>query len=911
MELKNLLFVMVTVSALNLKFGTISCNAQTSVPSGNVSGTWTLAGSPYNIQGSIQIADATTLTIQPGVTINFLGHYKLNVQGRLLAIGTSTDTIIFTATNTTTGWWGIRFDNTPTTNDTSKIVYCKLQYGNAPYNGNGDYGQEGGALLFANFSKAIISNCNISNCTAQYGGAVACEDYGCPIISNNFISFNSGNGGGIYCYSSSPTIFSNRIASNSGSGIYCQSYSNPIINNNSISNNFNDYGGGIHCYNNSNPSITNNTMANNNANKGGALYCEINSNPTFLNTVLYGNTATISGGQVFLNDEGSDPNFYYCDVQGGSIAFELNGNFYTGIYQNNIDSDPLFVSPTAGSGTGFNGVIADWSLQGNSPCIDTGDPATNSSSIDIMGNPRINNCRIDMGAYENQSGTSFTVTISQISTILCFGNTTGALQATANGVGSPFTYLWSSGGATTSSISNLGAGTYSVTASNSNGCITTATITITPSWTLSLITSKTDVTCQGQCNGSAIVTESGGTGPFTYLWNTSPPQNSSATAATLCAGTYSVSVTDSVGCLYTASIVIGDSFSILVTPYITNASCNNSDGSILINDSTISSNSYLWSNGSTNQNLSGIGSGTYSVTVTDTNGCAVSDTLIVSTIAPNSIPICMVTVDSSSTRNVIVWEKPISTAIDSFRIYREIASVYNHIGSVAYSSLSEFTDNTNGINPNTTSYKYKLSVMDSCGTESLFNAAHQTVHLQISAAIPQGVNLSWNDYLGFTFSQYRILRDDLGNGSWHAIDSVSFGITTYTSTDLLPNAHYIVEAKRPTPCVSTRQINSRNSSKSNTTSQLTGVNNLSNDLSVMIYPNPTNGKFKIELSNSQLKNNKCEIKIYNLLGEKVFQSSSINGQTSNEIDLSASPKGIYFVQIYNENKNHSEKIIVQ
>jgi hypothetical protein len=131
MKTKNILLAMVAAATFNFQFLTSNLIASTIVPAGNVSGTWTLAGSPYNVQGSIQILDGTTLTIQPGVTVNFQGMYKLNVQGRLLAIGTLSDTINFTAANTTNGWRGIRFDNTPTTNDTSKIVYCKLQYGKA------------------------------------------------------------------------------------------------------------------------------------------------------------------------------------------------------------------------------------------------------------------------------------------------------------------------------------------------------------------------------------------------------------------------------------------------------------------------------------------------------------------------------------------------------------------------------------------------------------------------------------------------------------------------------------------------------------------------------------------------------------------------------------------------------------
>src|ERR1035437_2582139 len=189
--------------------------ASTSIPAGNVNGTWTLAGSPYNIQGSIQIVNGDSLIIQPGVSVVFQGTYQLAVQGKLKAIGTVNDTIVFTAANTTTGWLGIRFNNTPSTNDTSRIIYCKIQYGKAT--GTSPY-DCGGALYFNNFSKVIISKCNISNCTAIYGGGgVACVNSG-PAITGNTISNNSssgGTGGGIYCEGGGSTITGNTIANNS------------------------------------------------------------------------------------------------------------------------------------------------------------------------------------------------------------------------------------------------------------------------------------------------------------------------------------------------------------------------------------------------------------------------------------------------------------------------------------------------------------------------------------------------------------------------------------------------------------------------------------------------------------------------------------------------------------------------
>jgi predicted outer membrane repeat protein len=492
---KTYLVAMLAIISLCACLPTGMVNAQTSVPGGYVSGNWTLSGSPYLVQGSLMIPNGQTLTIEPGVTVNFQGIYKLWVLGRLLAIGTITDTITFTAANISTGWRGIRFDTTPATNDTSKIIYCKLQYGNTT--GATLQDGDGGAVYFNNFSKVIISNCYISNNTASYsgsgfggGGGICCSSSS-PIITNNIISNNyasGGGGGGIYCEGGDPFISNNIITNNScanfgggiscrgngyissntisnnhdgglggggifywpnatdvtitnniifnnstsgigggiycappgsgsniisnnficnnvanknGGGIYCDYSTSPSISDNLIANNNATNGGGIYIYLNS-PILTNNTITNNNATNGGALYLYDSANPSLYNTILWGNTGEISGKQVYLDDQASNPNFYYCDVQGGSAAFGLNGNFYTGTYQNNIDSIPMFVSPSGGSGTGFNGDTANWSLQAGSPCINTGDPTGTYPATDIVGNPRIVDNIIDIGAYEYQ-----------------------------------------------------------------------------------------------------------------------------------------------------------------------------------------------------------------------------------------------------------------------------------------------------------------------------------------------------------------------------------------------------------------------------------------------------------------------------------------------------------------------------
>lgn len=151
---------------------------QTSVPPGVVSGTWTLSGSPYLVEGELDIPNQQTLLIEPGVRVEFQGHYKFNVNGRLVAEGTLTDTIVFTITDTagfsnpdTTlgGWRGIRFNYTPTTNDSSKFMYCKFEYGKS--SGDEWADRQGGAIFINSVSKIKISNCLFINNRAGGSGS--------------------------------------------------------------------------------------------------------------------------------------------------------------------------------------------------------------------------------------------------------------------------------------------------------------------------------------------------------------------------------------------------------------------------------------------------------------------------------------------------------------------------------------------------------------------------------------------------------------------------------------------------------------------------------------------------------------------------------------------------------------------
>ncbi|MFH0841478.1 MAG: gliding motility-associated C-terminal domain-containing protein, partial [Bacteroidota bacterium] len=210
--------------------------------------------------------------------------------------------------------------------------------------------------------------------------------------------------------------------------------------------------------------------------------------------------------------------------------------------------------------------------------------------------------------------------------VLCSGGSTGTAAATAAGGTAPYDYSWNTTPVqTTAAASGLSAGTYTVTATDANGCIATANITITEPPSLTVTINGTNVLCNGGSTGNATALAAGGTVPYTYSWSTTPVQ-STATASGLTAGSYTVTVTDAQGCTVTGTVTISEPAALALDAIPTSASCPDSpDGSItLAITGGTSPVGVIWADGFTTQNRTGLLPGTYSVVVTDVNSCAAS-----------------------------------------------------------------------------------------------------------------------------------------------------------------------------------------------------------------------------------------------------------------------------------------------
>jgi parallel beta-helix repeat protein len=239
-------------------------------------------------------------------------------------------------------------------------------------------------------SGLTIANCTITGNTAVDRGGGVCDLDGWATIANCTITGNTANRGGGVCSSqqdSRPTIIACTIAGNSaiqqGGGMYCSGDSHPTVVNCAItSNTANDSGGGVGS-SHSTPTITNCTIAGNSASDGRGLACDSAGYPS---TVVVGNSILWDDGDEVWSNDDSTIVITYSDIQSGCPG------------QGNIDADPLFVDPAN----------EDYHFLAGSPCINGGSNyAPDLPDEDIEGNPRIQHCRLDMGAYESPYAGTF------------------------------------------------------------------------------------------------------------------------------------------------------------------------------------------------------------------------------------------------------------------------------------------------------------------------------------------------------------------------------------------------------------------------------------------------------------------------------------------------------------------------
>jgi len=520
----------------------------------------------------------------------------------------------------------------------------------------------------------------------------------------------------------------------------------------------------------------------------------------------------------------------------------------------------------------------------------------------------------------------FTASAAAPINVLCRGDNNGSASVTTTNGVTPFSYLWNPSAQTTQTASNLLAGSYTVVVTDYYNCSkTVATVITQPTTSVTVgIAGQNNVSCNGGSNGSANATASGGVSPYTFLW--SGGQTTSAITG-LNANTYTVTSSDSHGCAKSTTVNITQPSALTVSVSVNNASCGSSNGSLIANPSGgTSPYSYQWSNGQTATTATGLATGNYTLTTTDTHTCIATQTVSIAKNPPSTPAICAVTVDSLSKYNVMVWDKTSYPTTDTFFIYRDTANNnYAIIGKVPYNSLSQFTDTVRHLyaangDPNASTWKYKIAVKDTCGNISTMSPYHKTLFIQNSSG-----NFTWNQYEieGVNtgggvpvpaLQNYLFQRDNLSNGTWQTIQTLSASSLAYTDpaySTYQSTGAWRVKTVWSISCLPTLikdpvpDATTINNSKSNTfkTNAPTSVNESLLESSVNIFPNPNSGEFQVVSSAFKFQN----VDIYNLYGEKIY-SQSVNNKSC-IVTLDA-PNGIYFLKLISDKGTAVKKMIV-
>ncbi|MEO8147230.1 MAG: T9SS type A sorting domain-containing protein [Bacteroidia bacterium] len=230
----------------------------------------------------------------------------------------------------------------------------------------------------------------------------------------------------------------------------------------------------------------------------------------------------------------------------------------------------------------------------------------------------------------------------------------GTCSLTVTGGTAPFTYLWDNG-STSATATGLNAGFPECTVTDANGCYVLVSDNDTTQWSAEVGYASAInlgiITNPASClDGSATVNPSNGTPPYSYLWNTAPAQTTQTATGLHANTTYIVTVTDITGCSNQASASVSSGSNITLTINKIPENCLYGNGSATASVTNgVLPVAYAWSNGATTAVISGLTMGSYTLTVTDANGCVRSQIANVNRTSP--VQLNVTNVPSSCTVN--------------------------------------------------------------------------------------------------------------------------------------------------------------------------------------------------------------------------------------------------------------------
>ncbi|MBU0488782.1 MAG: T9SS type A sorting domain-containing protein, partial [Bacteroidetes bacterium] len=467
--------------------------------------------------------------------------------------------------------------------------------------------------------------------------------------------------------------------------------------------------------------------------------------------------------------------------------------------------------------------------------------------------------------------------------------------------------------------------------STDNLCLTVSTTTGTNQPVMVALTTQPQT--QTKCPGSSVsfTVAASGTAPYSYQWKKNGADIVNDTSNTFTINNLSLADEG----VYTCEVsnlcrnVISDDATLNVIDISANAGtderiCNGNNTTLTAiggtNHVTESGTlSYVWSpaTGLSETNTAvttanPVVSTNYTVQVTDVLGCTETDavTVTVGNVFQDE-EICLVTVDTSTWKNKIMWEKTVDAGTEYYLIYKETGTnSYTQIGNVPYSLLSEYIDYFSV--PESHGDKYKITALDTCGNESELSYYHKTINLTI-AAFGSTMGLNWDDYEdesgNYSPFRYYIYRGtDPTNMS--LLDSVSGSFNSYNDVSVFDVYYYIVAVKKPNGCNVSKSGDFLAFSNKKDNSTLIGLveyNGFNNE-ALSIFPNPFKESTTVKFYNPD--NKSYQLTLTDASGRMVRKVETVSGTefTIDRKDLSA---GVYLMEITGESRIFRGKIVVE
>jgi hypothetical protein len=421
-------------------------------------------------------------------------------------------------------------------------------------------------------------------------------------------------------------------------------------------------------------------------------------------------------------------------------------------------------------------------------------------------------------------------------------------------------------------------------------------------------------------SGAAVAGVINGVPPYSYLWsNGATTSSTSAIRDSL----YTVTVTDANGCsTWNSAYIYPIKMNIAAYAYPDSIAPGDTSTIGLFDnyyDTLTPYNSYSWAPSASLDNPTAYRTyahptTTTTYTITTTTPCGVIIDSITVYVGCNLFvqPICIVTMDTSINKNVIIWGRSSSPPNGSFNLYSGNKWWWTKIGSVADTSLSEFIDYSS--NPTTQAYNYRLTTVDSCG-ESGMSPISSSIYLNVIISTGRD-SLYWTPYVGFTTPTYYIYRGPALN-NLTLLDSVSGTILSYVDLSPPPGSIYLVKAVNPAgSCIPTHKRTGHGSSMPTNASFSNGgiphirvIPPAENTLS--ISPNPASGNITITYDLAAVDN--VSISIIDAIGRTVYTNTFSDqpiGETKQQINLEGAAEGVYSLMMVTEEGVLVKKVVL-